>query len=119
LNLHGSNPASTSTQQESRNLAEFQASSALLDPGKRRSTPVNQGRFRGRPVVVLSDRRQLPRPRVQPTTGGAVHLTFGTGDHEREEHLELRDARALLNELADAIDLADHLARLGREAERG
>lgn len=70
-------------------------------------------------VVVLSDRRQLPRPRVQPTIGGAVVVTLGTGEHEREEHLDLRQARALLDELADGIDMAEHLARVAKEAEGG
>lgn len=68
-------------------------------------------------IIHLSDRRQLPRPRVQPTVGGAVVVTLGTGEHEREEHLDIRAARALLHELADAVDMAVYLAESARRGE--
>lgn len=66
MNLHGNNPASTSTHRESAKVAESQASIALLDPGKARSAPVNRGRFRGRTgaaVLDLEEHRAARRPR--------------------------------------------------------
>ena len=71
------------------------------------------------PVVHLSHYRHLPRPRFQATVGGAVSLTIGTGEHEREEWLDLPRARELLDELGDAILAAEWLVRVGKEAEGG
>lgn len=115
MNSHGNNPASTSTQGDAAKSAEVLTFTLHGKAGDRELERVVRGRNRGR-LVVLSDRRQLPRPRVQPTIGGAVVVTLGTGEHEREEHLDPRQARQFLDELADAVDLAEHLAREGRHA---
>lgn len=67
------------------------------------------------PAEILPFRpRPFPRPRFLPTVNGTVILTLGTGDEVKEEHLDIRAARALLNELADACDMAEHLAREAR-----
>lgn len=62
-------------------------------------------------VIHLAERRPFPRPRFTPTVNGTVILTIDGPD--LEEHLDVRAARALLNELADAVDVAEHLARSG------
>lgn len=70
-------------------------------------------------LYVLADHRQAARPRVSATTSGSVILLVGTGEHEREEWIDLAGARALLDELADAIDAAEFLARVSREVTGG
>lgn len=59
----------------------------------------------------LADRRPFPRHRFLPTVNGTVILTSGPGADTVEDHLDVRAARALLNELADSIDMAEFLAR--------
>lgn len=58
--------------------------------------------------------RPFPRPRFTPTVNGTVVLTLGS---DLEEHLDIRAARALLHELADAVDMAVYLAESARRGE--
>jgi hypothetical protein len=70
------------------------------------------------PVIHLSDRARpsvFPRPRFYPTTNGTVILALVSGGEFQEEHLDLRAARALLGELADAVATAEWLGRIAKE----
>jgi hypothetical protein len=116
LNLHGSNPASTSSHRQARNRLILLASMTQESASDRDQAQGFQGRKRGRSGVV--EIAQDPW-RWEALPDGRVSLTLWTPDGRRAV-LEMTRAEAdeFCDRLGAAAAVAQYLDRVSKEAER-